>query len=82
MGSDLWEETLNDMVQETCIEAFSGIGRKVYWWKIFKRIPEPENKDEVLAEVRSGALKAVNYIQKIAENRGKNFIISDSVRPI
>ena len=80
MGSDLWEETLNDMVQETCFEAFSPIGRKDYWWSVYKRVPEPENKDEVLAEVRSSALHAVKYIQKIGEKMGKRFIISDTVR--
>lgn len=79
MGSTLIEEALNDMVLETCVPAFSTIGPKVYFWKVFKSHPVPENKEEILAEVRADILKAVNYIQTIAEKRGNKFIVSDTV---
>lgn len=79
MGSTLIEEALSDMVQESCFATFGGLGRRVYFWKFFGRGPEPENKDEVLAEVRADVIKAVNHIQSVAEKRGKKYIISDTV---
>jgi len=52
---------------------------KWYNWSVFKKIPEPENKDEVKAELRELALKTVNYIQTVAEKQGKKFITSDKI---
>ena len=79
MGSSLWEEALNDMVQETCLDIVADIPTKWYMWKVFKRAPEPENKDEVLSTIREKVLKGVNYIQSIADKGGKKFITGDKV---
>lgn len=79
MGSSLLEEALNDMVQESLFSVTCNLGKKVYRWKVGGRHPAPENKDEILVEVRDGLLKAVNFIQSVAEKRGNKFIVSDTV---
>ena len=79
MGDDIWEEALSDMIQESCIEALMGIGEKVYFWKLFNLVPEPENKDKIVAEIREGIVKTVNFIQTVAEQKGKLLILSYNV---
>ena len=49
MGDDIWEEALNDMIQGSCIEALMGIGKNIYFWKLFNLVPEPENRDKIKA---------------------------------
>ena len=68
MGNDIWEEALNDMIQDSCIEALMGIGKNVYFWKLFNLVPEPENKDKIIAEIREGIVKTVNFIRTVAND--------------
>lgn len=79
MGENLWEEALNDMMMEALLSCANEIPPKWYVWSIFKRAPEPENKDEIKAELRAKLLKTVNYIQSAAEKHGKKFITSDKI---
>lgn len=78
-GKDDWEQTLNDLVVEVCHERFPLVGKRIYRWKLFKVDPEPENPEEVIAEVRAGLLEGITYIQKIAEERSRKFIVGDEV---
>ena len=79
MGDDIWEEALNDMIHESCIEALMGIGENIYFWKLFNLVPEPENKDKIITEIIEGIVKTVNFMQTVAEHKGKRFILSDNV---
>lgn len=47
---------------------------------LFKAVPVPENKDEIIQKAKEGWIKALNFIQSVAEKRGKKFIINDEVR--
>ena len=76
MGDDIWEEALNDMIQESCIEALMGNGEKVS----FNIVPEPEINDKIITEIREGIVRTVNFIQTVAERKGKRFLSSDNVR--
>lgn len=78
-GSCLWEETLNDLVVETCIDWFNEIVRRIYMWKLFKREPAPENPEKIIEEVKVKMVKGVKYIQSVAEKQGKKFIVGDKV---
>ncbi|KAF6016575.1 hypothetical protein EB796_025119 [Bugula neritina] len=81
VGSTQWDETLNDLVMETVKEFYeSGVIAKIFLWKIFKGVPEPEDPEKVLEEVRQSIIKHVNYIQSIAEGRGKKFILCDQIQ--
>ena len=51
-------------------------------WKVFKQEPEPEESAKAIEEVRNGLVKAVGYIQSVAEKRGKKFLVSDEVRQL
>lgn len=79
MVDDIWEGALNDMIHESCIEALMGIGENIYFWKLFNLVPEPENKDKIIAEIREGIVNTVNFIQTVAKQKGKRFILSDIV---
>ncbi|XP_067942388.1 probable glutathione S-transferase 8 [Watersipora subatra] len=78
-GENAWEEALNDMVMETCIECANDLGKTVYVWMIFKRAPEPEDSDKMLETFKEKLLKAMSYVQTVAEKRGKTFILGDQI---
>lgn len=80
MGKGLWEETLHDMVVETVMENWNKALSKVCMWKVFKMAPEPEDSEKVVEEVAASLKKCLNYIQSIAEKRGKKFIVGDEVK--
>ena len=63
------------MIQESCIDALMGIGEKVS----FNIVPEPENNDKNITEIREGIVRTVNFIQTVAERKGKRFLSSDNV---
>jgi len=68
------------MVMETAKEfCESGVVPKIYPWKLFKKVPEPEDSEKIVEEVRQTIIKHVNYIQSIADRRGKKFILCDQV---
>ncbi|XP_067942636.1 probable glutathione S-transferase 8 isoform X2 [Watersipora subatra] len=78
-GGNAWEEALNDMVMETCLECTNDLAKSVYFWLLFKRTPEPENSDKILETFKEKLLKAMNYVQSVAEKRGKTFILGDQI---
>ena len=78
-GSNLWEETLCDLLVETCLDAFHDVPTKIYMWKVFKREPEPENSAKVMEEVKQRITKGLGYIQSVAEKKGKKFLVCDTV---
>ena len=78
-GSNLWEETLCDLLVETCLDAFNELSRKIYAWKVFKREPEPEDTAKVFEEVKQRITKRLGYVQSVAEKRGKKFLVCDTV---
>ena len=81
MGKDLWEETLHDLVTDvtqSCIDLFAMPG--IYMWLVFKVIPTPEDSEEQLQKAKEKCTKVLNYIQSIAEKRGKKYIVGDEVR--
>jgi len=51
----------------------------IYLWMLFKAVPVPENKDEIIQKAKEGWIKALNFIQSVAEKRGKKFIINDEI---
>ena len=79
MGDDILEEALKDMIHDSCIEALMGIGENVYIWKWFNLVPEPENKDKIIAEIRDGIVKTINFIQTVTKQKEKQYILSDNV---
>ena len=78
-GSNLWEETLCDLLVETCLDAFHDVPTKIYMWKVFKREPEPEDSAKVMEEVKQRITKGLGYIQSVAEKKGKKFLVCDTV---
>ncbi|KAF6016576.1 hypothetical protein EB796_025120 [Bugula neritina] len=69
------------MVMETAKEfCESGVVPKIYPWKLFKKVPEPEDSEKIVEEVRQTIIKHVNYIQSIADRRGKKFILCDQIQ--
>jgi len=79
-GKELWEEALHDVVIEAvqaCIDAYAV--PNIYAWKVFKFIPTPENSEQILEDAKNKWIKVLNYIESIAEKRGKKYIIGDSV---
>lgn len=79
MGKTLWEEALHDMITENVSEGIDAVIKKVYAWKYAKREPEPENPDKVYQEVKVKWQSILEQLQKVAEKRGKKFIVSDEV---
>lgn len=79
VGEGLWEETLHDMVVENVKDCWDETGQKVFMWKVYKRVPEPENSQQGLEEVKRNWVKCLKLIQSIAEQQGKRFIINDEV---
>lgn len=82
MGSNIWEEALNDMIQEICFASFEDVGRRWYFWKLFKFSREPRNPDKIHAELRENLTASVRHIQSIAEENDKKYIISDKVNEV
>ncbi|XP_067942578.1 probable glutathione S-transferase 8 [Watersipora subatra] len=78
-GGSIWEEALNDMVVETSIDCFEAVTKKIYLWMLFKMQPEPEDSTKIKEEVKGIFVKSMNFIQSVAEKRGKKFIIDDKV---
>lgn len=78
MGSDTWEETLHDLVVEVAHECRDGVSL-IYRWKYFKTIPEPEDKETPFVTVEARWLEGLNYIQSIADERQKKYIVGDEV---
>ena len=64
------------MIQESCIDPLMGIGEKVSC----NIVPEPENNGKKITEIRESFVKTVNFIQTVAERKGKRFLSSDNVR--
>ena len=81
-GKSLWEEALHDMIMENVSEAIEAVMMKVYVWMILQRVPKPENTDEVLQEVKDKWESVLKYVQKVAEQRGKKFIVSNKVTAV
>ena len=80
MGGSLWEETLHDTVTEcvqSCVNTHAIPG--LYKWLFFKIIPTPENSEELLQQAKDQWMQMLNYIQSIAEKRGKKYIVGDKV---
>ena len=51
----------------------------LYKWLLFKMIPTPENSEELLQQAKDQWMQMLNYIQSIAEKRGKKYIVGDKV---
>ncbi|XP_067942430.1 probable glutathione S-transferase 8 [Watersipora subatra] len=79
VGETAWDEAMNDMVVETCSDCMEEITREVYYWLIFKRCPEPEDSAKVKEAVRGKIVKSMNFIQSLAEKKGKKFILDDKI---
>lgn len=62
---------------QACIDAYAV--PNIYAWKVFKFIPTPENSEQILEDAKNKWIKVLNYIESIAEKRGKKYIIGDSV---
>lgn len=82
MGSNQWESALHDVIIE-CVQELKGLFSVatggIYNWMIFKRVPEPENRDEVLKVASEKWLETLKFIQTLSDERGKQFIIGDEV---
>lgn len=70
---------MHDLVVEAGLDMVKEVPTKIYAWKVFSCVPEPEDSQKIVADVKEGLLKRLPYIQSIAEKRGKKFIVSDSV---
>ncbi|XP_067941976.1 glutathione S-transferase-like [Watersipora subatra] len=79
MGRSLWEEALNDMVVEVCSDCFQDLLKKIYEWEIFKRCPEPDNSVQLKAGIKDRIVKSMHFLQSIAEQRNRKFIINDQM---
>ena len=79
MGSNLWEETLHDMVLQCCMEIAEIVAKRIYSWKVTKLTPPPDDCEKVVNEAKEDVLKKLPYIQKVAEQQGKRFIVGDTV---
>ncbi|XP_067942610.1 glutathione S-transferase 3-like isoform X2 [Watersipora subatra] len=81
LGEGLWNETLNDLVVETFQEFLNHMVTKISSWKFRKWRPEPENSAEILEEVWHYLKKRLEYVEAIAEKKGKHhFILSDKIQ--
>lgn len=79
-GETLWEQTIHDLVVECAHEAMNLYQKHgVYKWLDFKIMPEPEDKDKILEEIKQKWIKVLDYIQSEAGKRGKKFIVGDNV---
>ena len=80
VGSGQWEESLHDLVVEASQDVMNVYATpNIYSWFVFKSVPEPENKDEQLENAKQKWIKALKYIQSVAEKRGKKYIVGDEV---
>ena len=81
VGSTQWQETQHDLVVECMQEAMHSYGTpNIYLWLVFKSVPEPENKEEVIQKAKEKLISTLNYIQSIQEKNGTKFIVGDEVR--
>jgi len=80
VGSSHWEESLHDLVVECSQDVMNMFAMPgIYKWLVFKIIPDPSDKDEQLENAKQKWIKTLNYVQSIAEKRGKKFIIGDEI---
>ena len=80
VGDCLWTEALNDVIVETLHEFTNNLISKYTFWKILKKIPEPENSEKLVEDLRNDLLKRLDYIKSITEKNGKKLLLCDKVR--
>ncbi|XP_067942737.1 probable glutathione S-transferase 7 [Watersipora subatra] len=78
-GKTAWEEALNDMVVEMCIDCYEDIAQKIYYWQIFKRQPEPDNSDMIKREIKERIMMSLKFIEALADKRGTKFIVCNQI---
>ena len=78
-GDCPWTEALNDVIVETIQDILTSIGRNIILWKVLKEIPEPENSEKIVSDLRADLLKKLDYIQTLTEERRKTFLFGDEV---
>ncbi|XP_067942665.1 glutathione S-transferase 1-like [Watersipora subatra] len=81
VGNGLWDETLNDLIVETLQEFINDFATKFILWKILKIVPEPDDSDKILNELREGHLRRIEYIRSISEKKGGHkFLLDDKMQ--
>ncbi|KAF6035343.1 hypothetical protein EB796_006341 [Bugula neritina] len=80
VGEGCWDETWNDLVLEVTKDFYEAVIDKIYTWKLFKSKPEPEDVSKVMEEVKGQIVKNLNYIQSIADKKGKKFIVGNDIQ--
>ena len=78
-GNCPWTEALNDVIVETIQDVLTSIGRNIILWKVLKEIPEPENSEKIVSDLRADLLKKLDYIQTLTEKRRKTLLFGDEV---
>jgi len=80
-GKTPWEETLHDMVLETAQDVMNSYAvPHIYAWMVFKSVPEPENKDEVLEKAKQRWVTALNLAEKLSKSCGsKKFLFGNEI---
>ena len=80
VGEGLWEESLHDLVVESCMDIIKDVPQKIYSWMLPTSSGEkPKDSEQLMSDIKEQLLKRLPYIQSIAEKQGKKFIVSDKV---
>ena len=78
-GKGPWDEALNDAIVQTLQEILNNIMAKISPWKVMKSAPEPENSEQIIAEMKAYILKKLDYIKSVKDTKGKKFLVGDKV---
>ena len=81
VGKTPWEQTLHDMVVECAQDVMNAYAiPHIYHWMVFKSVPEPENKDEVLEKAKQRWVTVLKLVEKVSKGCGsKKFIVGNEV---